>query len=71
MAEHWISKVEVFEDLTLQELKEELNKFSKDRFVIATQVFPRERGVYKRTFDAIVYYKINPKNEKQAKEINK
>ena len=57
---YWTSKVEVFGDLTLEELKEELNKFSKENFVIATQVYPRAEWMGKRNWDAVVYYKIPP-----------
>ena len=60
ISKYWTSKVEVFENLTLEGLKEALNEFSKEHFVIATQTFPRNEWIGKRNWDAIVYYKIPP-----------
>ena len=66
MAEYWISKVEVFENLTLQDLKKALNIFCKEHFVIATQTHPRTEWVGKRNYDAVVYYKVPPEGERKC-----
>ncbi len=58
---YWTSKVEVFGDLTLEELKGELNKFSKENFVIATQTHYLGHGFY----SAVVYFKVPPEGEKR------
>lgn len=47
-----ITKIEVFQGLTLQNLKFELNKFNEQHKVIATQTHP-----VNGSYDAIVYYK--------------
>lgn len=65
--EHWTNKVEVFKDLSLEELKEKLNEFNKDHFVVATNVFPyeyKEGNVNEpetiRAYDLIIYFKERP-----------
>ena len=59
---HWTNQVEVFCDFTLAKLKELLNEFFKDRFVIATQIFPREVGIH-QLFSAVVYFKVPPESK--------
>ena len=59
-SKHWINKIEVFENLALKELKEMLNKFSKENFVYATQTHPRREWGGKRNWDAVVYFKVPP-----------
>lgn len=59
---HWTSKVKVFKALAVQEIEKTLNEFYKNRFIIATQVFPSSTSDL-RTFDLIVYYKIPPEAE--------
>jgi len=73
MTEYWISKVEVFKGLALKELKEALNNFNKEHFVVATTCYPYKINDYTdcdmeevnriRVYDAIVYYKVPPNKE--------
>ena len=67
----WRNRIEVFEGYGLAALRLALNDFFKDKFVIATQVFPDERFEMRR-YDAIVYYKIPPeKAAEEKKEVEK
>jgi len=59
----WRNKVHILEKLHLSVLAELLNDFFKDKFVIATQIFPREGGV-EVFYDAVVYYKVPPESSK-------
>ena len=66
---YWTSKVEVFEGLELAEIKVAINKFNKENFVIATQLYPYittfgHRGKV-RVYDAIVYYKTPPEQKEE------
>ena len=58
----WRNQVEVFCDFTLAKLKELLNEFFKDKFVIATQIFPREVAGH-QLFSAVVYFKVPPESK--------
>uniref|UniRef100_A0A6M3JGN4 Uncharacterized protein n=1 Tax=viral metagenome TaxID=1070528 RepID=A0A6M3JGN4_9ZZZZ len=51
----WVSKVEVFKNLSLEQLRDTLNAFYKQRWVVATQVFKDGEK-----YDAIAYYKEKP-----------
>ena len=59
--QHWRNQVEIFEKLHLSVLGELLNDFFKDKFVIATQIFPRQGGA-ELFYDAVVYYKVPPES---------
>ena len=68
--EHWTNKIKTFKDLTLEELEETLNEFSKENFVYATNIFPyeyKEGNVNEpetiRVFDLIIFYKTPPEQE--------
>ncbi|MFX0206853.1 MAG: hypothetical protein ACFFDT_12775 [Candidatus Hodarchaeota archaeon] len=54
----WRNQIEAFKCENLEHLQDSLNEFYKDKFVIATQVFP----LFKEGYDwvAIVYYKVKP-----------
>ena len=58
----WTKRVKVFKAITLEELEKTLNEFYKDRFVIATQIFPWNSHEA-RIFDVVVYFKIKPEAE--------
>ena len=57
--QHWTNQVAYIAALGFEELIERLNRFYRDKFVIATQVFPQftEADI---CVHAIVYYKIPP-----------
>ena len=57
---HWTNQVAHIEAKDYAELVEKLNAFYKDRFVIATQVFPYSKDGF-FMIDAIVYFKVPPK----------
>ena len=63
---HWINQVVVFPDVNISEVQEVLNLFYKNKFVIATQLFPINRGE-NCNYNIIVYFKISP--EDQEKEV--
>ena len=57
--QHWRNQIEVFEEYNIVALKKALNEFFKDKFVIATQLFPKEIAD-ERVYDAVVYFKVPP-----------
>jgi len=61
--QHWRNQVEAFEGCELRTLMKVLNDFFKDKFVIATQIFPKERDGA-RYYDAVVYFKVPPLEQK-------
>ena len=61
--QHWRNVIKTFQFIQLTVLEKELNDFFKDRFVIATQIFPRKEAS-KIVYDVVVYYKVPP----EAKE---
>lgn len=56
----WTNRVEVFTNLTVDKLGGTLNDFFEGRFVIATQLFPKDLN-NNRVYDAVIYYKVSPK----------
>jgi len=60
--QHWRNQIEVFVSSSLPKLRDLLNDFYKDRFVIATQVFPdfRQDAII---WSAIVYFKVPPESK--------
>jgi len=58
----WRNRVHGFEAMDFKELLESLNEFYKDKFVVATQVWPLKEGDGV-LWNAIVYYKVRPENQ--------
>ena len=58
----WRNRVHVISSESLEKLRDELNDFYKDKFVVATQVFPLDWKGFKE-WHAIVYYKIPPEEQ--------
>lgn len=58
---HWTNRVQHISADDYDKLCEKLNAFYKDRFVIATQIFPNFDGE-KFWVDAVVYFKVPPKS---------
>ena len=50
----WITRHKSFITETIQQMETELNEFSKDKFVVATQLF--DKGDH---WIAMCYYKVN------------
>jgi hypothetical protein len=59
---HWTSQVKVFKAVYIDEVEKTLNEFYKDRFIIATQIFPLQIGEG-RAFDLVVYFKVPPEDK--------
>lgn len=57
---HWKNNVKVFLNVLPVDVEKTLNEFYENKFVIATQIKPKDVGIA-RTFDLIVYYKTAPK----------
>jgi len=58
---HWRNKVEVIEEANPFELRDKLNEFYSDKFVIATQIWS-DLQTKKGFWVAIVYYKVPPES---------
>lgn len=59
---HWTNKVQVFDNVEIGNVEKTLNNFYKDRFVIATQIFPPNLTTISG-WVMIVYYKTPPEEK--------
>ena len=56
---HWRNQIKVFISIHIKDVETTLNNFFKDKFVIATQIFPIAN--FSEGFcNAVIYFKVPP-----------